>query len=423
VRANAKENCQTSLLTTVLAARDGGRRPHLALRLQEGCKSENIQASTGVIWVIQANTPGRAPVAGLGRRAMQTVRISCGCAMKSKVKPWRVMSLCFLGAVLTATMAQHSALADDQATIDKDSVKVITANISGSQDAPKDKQLQWKPGISFRVNGPIADGSQLWVEFGYLDRKDWAKYDCRTRKIPAGASLMVRECLASDKFTTPYVGPVDFSIHLRNELQGTAATLFTGKAMVGKVIGPAGPQYPEFYVDEDWRIPIGYVFYEHSSGHSATFLNVGFWYRGNPPTVEAHLFYKGKEIAKSEIAGNEGSDWNPAKHQWGFANCQFVGVYKDDPGNDGYDPRFWVAKNPGEYEVKVLVAHHLARSIKFTVNGDGSFDNGIARANKLGSDRVIVPVQVIGNQGPWDQTAWKAGAFYGNPLTGFTAVP
>jgi len=313
----------------------------------------------------------------------------------------------------------NSAAQEGQPTIAKDSVQVFTANISGSEDAPKDKQLQWKPGISFRVNGPIASGSQLWVQFGYPGRNDWAKYDCRTRETPAGESLQISECLASDKMTTPYVGPVDFSIHLRNELQGTTVTLFTGRAKVGKAIGPAGPQYPEFYVDEDWRIPIGYVFYEPSIGHRETFLNVGFWYRGNPPTVEAHLFYKGKEIAKSETAGNEGSDWNPTKNQWGFANCEFVGVYKDDPGEEGYDPRFAVAKNPGEYEVKVLIVHHLARSIRFTVNADGSFDNGIATTNKLGSNRVIVPVQVIGDQSPWDRNAWMKDAFYGNPLSGF----
>lgn len=318
--------------------------------------------------------------------------------------------------------AGNSAAQEGQPTIAKDSVQVFTANISGSLDAPKDKQLQWKPGISFRVNGPIASGSQLWVEFGYPGRMNLAKFDCNTREIAQGKWWQVSECTATDKMTTPYVGPVDFSIHLRNELQATTVTLFTGKAKVAKFIGPAGPQYPEFYVDEDWRIPIGYVFYEHSSGHRATFLNVGFWYRGNTATLEAHLFYRGKEIAKYDSAGNEGSDWNPAKHQWGFANCQFVGVYKDDPGEDGYDPRFAVAKNPGEYEVKVLVAHHLARSLKFMVNADGSFDNGIANANKLGSDRVIVPVQVIGDSGvPWDRTAWKTDAFYGNPLTGFSA--
>jgi hypothetical protein len=46
---------------------------------------------------------------------------------------------------------------------------------------------------------------------------------------------------------------------------------------------------------------------------------------------------------------------------------------------------------------------------------------GIATANKLGNDRVIVPVQVIGDQdGQWDRTAWKTDAFYGNPLKGFS---
>jgi hypothetical protein len=51
-------------------------------------------------------------------------------------------------------------------------------------------------------------------------------------------------------------------------------------------------------------------------------------------------------------------------------------------------------------------------------------DNGIATANKLGSNRVIVPVQIIGDQdGAWDKTAWKTEAFYGNPLTGFTPAP
>src|SRR5260370_39979733 len=52
----------------------------------------------------------------------------------------------------------NSAAQEGQPTIAKDSVQVFTANISGSLDAPKDKQLQWKPGISFRVNGPIASG-------------------------------------------------------------------------------------------------------------------------------------------------------------------------------------------------------------------------------------------------------------------------
>ena len=330
-----------------------------------------------------------------------------------------MIELAFVFMILFGTNAALAQGQEDQPTIAKDSVQVFTANIGGSLDA-KDTTLQWKPGISFRVNGPIASGSQLSVEFGYPGRNNWAKFDCDTRDIAQGRWLQVSKCTATDKMSTAYVGPVDFSIHLRNELQGTTVTLFTGKAKVGKFFGQAGPTYPEFYVDEDWRIPIGYVFYEHSSGHGQTFLNVGFWYRGNPPDIEAHLFYKGKEIAKYDSAGHGASSWDPNKHEWGFANCQFLGVYKNDPGDGGYDPHFAVAKNPGEYEVKVLVVNHLARSIKFIVNADGSFDNGIASANKLGSARVIVPVQVIGDQGPWDRSAWKTDALYANPLKGFS---
>ena len=57
-----------------------------------------------------------------------------------------------------------------------------------------------------------------------------------------------------------------------------------------------------------------------------------------------------------------------------------------------------MASNPGEYEFKVLWENKLARSIKFTVGPDGKLDNGIASANKVGTERVIVPVQIVGVQ-------------------------
>jgi len=51
-------------------------------------------------------------------------------------------------------------------------------------------------------------------------------------------------------------------------------------------------------------------------------------------------------------------------------------------------------------------------------------ENGIATSNQLGSDRVIFPVQIIGDQdGMWNKTAWQTEAFYGNPLKGFSALP
>ena len=204
-------------------------------------------------------------------------------------------------------------------------------------------------------------------------------------------------------------------------LLGTNSTLFTGKAQVVKTLKYAGAKRFYYYVVDDWTIPIGYVYFQDFEGRGSTNLKVGFWYRGAPPTNSCHLFYQGKEISKDTNYGNDAGSWNPAEYKWGMEECQFQGVYRTQKeAEDGDEPNFSLEKNPGEYEVKVLIVNKLARSIRFTVDANGSFDNGIATANKLGSDRVIVPVKVIGDQGPWDKLAWKTGAFYGNPLTGFT---
>jgi len=321
----------------------------------------------------------------------------------------------------------NSAAAADEPTIAKDSIRIgfQIGNVKGPYEKPG-----WVPSIEYRVNGPIATGSHLSVEFTLPGKNPWVSFDCRAGETEAGHSWKAQcggETISNEK-AVDYTGVVGFTIRLRNELSGTNLTLFTGKAKVGKTPPRnPGPKYQvtasEFFADDDWRIPIGYLFFEKDSGHSnQSFLHVIFWYHGNPAEVESHLFYKGKDIAKCEVPGNGPSDWNPKKAQWSFADCQFLGVYPTAPPEDeGYEPNFSLSKNPGDYEVKALLVGHLARSIKFQVDASGKFDNGIATANKLGSDRVIVPVQVIGTQETWDATAWKTNAFYGNPLTGFTA--
>ena len=93
-----------------------------------------------------------------------------------------------------------------------------------------------------------------------------------------------------------------------------------------------------------------------------------------------------------------------------------------DKSGENRSDMFYMSKNPGEYEFKLLWNNKLARSIKFTVGPNGKLDNGIATANNLNTGRVIVPVTIIGDQdGQWDRNAWKTDAFYGHPLTGFTA--
>lgn len=345
--------------------------------------------------------------------------------------PIRLTAL-LVPVALSAVWAVHppAALAEAAPTIAKDSIRITFQNgrVRGGFEKPG-----WVPALAFRVNGPIASGSTLSAEFTLPGKSPWVTFDCPTQETAADASLHVEGGgeSVSNEMAVEYTGVMNFAVKLRSPLAGTNMTLFTGKAKVSKTPTPrgAGANYhataSEYYVEDDWQIPIGYVFWEKDSGHgNESFLHVLFWYRGNPAEVESHLFYNGKDIAKCRVAGNGPSDWNPKKAQWSYADCQFLGVYLTPPEEDaGYDPKFALAKNPGEYEVKVLLVGNLARSIKFKVDASGNFDTGIAAANKLGINRVIVPVQVIGSQETWDNAAWKTDAFYGNPLTGFTVAP
>jgi hypothetical protein len=322
-------------------------------------------------------------------------------------------------ALLLVSAFAGSAAAESAPTVAKDSVRIGAQGQSFSKGAFE--KYGWKPWIDFRVNGPVASGSQLWVEVGAGGKK--IHFDCLTSEAEEGHSFST-ECRADDNDMFDAAGTIDFSIHLRNELAGTKATLFSGKAKVEKKVNPK-PSPAEYWINDDWRIPIGYVYFDKDNSHGDdVFLNVAFGIRGNPPEVEAHLFYKGKDVAKCGAAGNSGADWKPEKPQWATIGCAFLGIYPQKPDDSGYEPKFDVSANPGDYEVKVLLAGHLGRSIKFKVGKDGKLDKSLAVANKLGSDRALVPVQVLGDrETAWDRSAWKSGAFYGNPLTGFTAPP
>jgi len=340
------------------------------------------------------------------------------------------------------------AAAQTQPTIAKDSVQItaFTFNVyKGNYDV-----WSWVPSMEFRVNGPIESGSRLYAEFT-LPTGAWVTFDCSTETTQPGYWWRTKcggRDIPEDKSST-YTGPVNFAIKLRNELQGTNATLFTGKMKVSKArsneVGPKAVNKFVYFVDHDWNLPIGYVYLTANDlkGWDIPDFNVAFWVRGEPVKMEPHLFYQGKEVGKKFYEGTEVGrascdsevdnntthyveDALPQKAKWSRVTCKFPNIKGRDKTGDApgmFGPLHLLAANPGEYEFKLLWNGRLARSIKFTVSPDGKFDNGIATSNKLGSDRVIFPVQIIGDQdGQWDRAAWK-DAFYGNPLTGFTALP
>src|SRR5690349_5665557 len=155
---------------------------------------------------------------------------------------------------------------DDQPTIAKDSIVLTTQR---GRDVGGFEKPGWVPAIEYRVNGPIASGSNLSVEFTLPGKNPWVSFDCRTGETAKGRWWRAEcggESISNDK-AVEYTGVAGFTIRLRNELSATNLTLFTGKAKVGKTPPPprSGANYhatsSEYYVDDDWRIPIGYLFF------------------------------------------------------------------------------------------------------------------------------------------------------------------
>ena len=350
-----------------------------------------------------------------------------------------------LAFVSLPSSVQMSTLQDGP-TIAKDSIQVTAFTVNsfkGNYD-----NWSWLPQMKFRVNGPLESGSQLYVEFR-TPAGSWLKFDCETGTIQKGFWWKT-ECggrdIGEDK-GIQYTGPVDFTIKMRNELAGTDSTLFTGKMKVSKAhsneAGPKAVNKWVYFIDHDWNLPIGYVYLTPADvfGWKMPDFHVAFWVRGEPVRFDPHLFYQGKEVGKQFL--NDGTevghasceaviengtthyveDAVPQKAKWSRVECDFPNIKGSNTSGEAQEI-FTLAANPGEYEFKLLWNNKLARSIKFTVQPGGKFDNGIATANKLGSDIVIVPVQIIGDQdGNWNRTAWQTDAFYGNPLTGFKALP
>ena len=101
--------------------------------------------------------------------------------------------------------------------------------------------------------------------------------------------------------------------------------------------------------------------------------------------------------------------------------ADFVGIAVWDKQAEFHPMDFKMYENAGEYEIKILENGKLARTAKFTMGPNGQLvDSGVGKQNNLGTGRIVLPVQITGDQdGTWDRNAYKTDAFFGSPLTGF----
>jgi hypothetical protein len=360
---------------------------------------------------------------------------------------FRFAVVAFIAWSLLTPVADHSGVAarpnQSGPTLLKASIIVRANRLVRYWKAPEaDNYWSWMPDVSFYVMGPINTGSAFVVDFTNETGAPWYSVECDTNAVEAGRFAKIATPTITthiDKRTTLVTGTFGFKIRLKNELSGANETIFSGKFKVGKFhVGNNLPAFKNqfmYFVDQDWNLPIGYLYFNTISDQNMPPLVVSMWFRGelDDTKLAAYLFYNGKQIASSKqqtgAAHSDASiltsanDADPRWERWTFSWGLIRAYNLDTSSANDTSQIFFLNKNPGEYEVKVLREGDLARSAKFTVGADGRLvDNGLNQKNQLGGLAMILPVKVLGErEGKWDVNAWKTDAFYGNPLNGFVA--
>lgn len=303
---------------------------------------------------------------------------------------------------------------------------------------PQYNTWSWTPQVNFQILGPVPGGSQWMFEVSTPDGNPWISFKLPTQE--AGDDELVTVTgpdLGEDELEKQAItqtGQFPFKITLKNALAGTNDVFFAGKFKVATYApDQAIPEYKgkqEFYVVNDWRLPIGYIWYDPTMDENVPVLGIQMWFRGtnSGEKKEAVLFYKGQQIgtATPSIETDISTGVGDPQGHWGLWAIKFAtvrGYNHDTASTNNYDSIFFLDKNPGDYEVKVLRQQKLARSATFTVGADGRIvDNGIAKQAKLGGIRMVLPVKILGDQDvKYDPLSWKTDTMYGNLLSGFTA--
>jgi hypothetical protein len=298
----------------------------------------------------------------------------------------------------------------------------------------------WIPEIRFEALGPIESGEKLYAEFDTPDGKPWMKVNFRTPSLDADGWEVIKADSVEDsvleKQAITSEGVFPFRIKMKNALSGTDATLFSGKFKVGTyLLDQKIADYKnkkDFFIDYDWHLPLAYVWLNPISDENIPQLATQICLRGevDPAKLEAYLFYNGKQIAKQPGSSNGerqrySSAANEPSHRWQIWEFTFTDVrgFNRSESSAQFPRSFFLDKNPGEYEIKIMRDNQLSRSIKFMVGADGKIvDTGIAKTANLGGVRMIVPAKISGTaDGQYNAKAWQTEALFFNPLSGFTA--
>ncbi len=280
--------------------------------------------------------------------------------------------------------------------------------------------------LRFKTDYFMPDGS-LWFSEAMEYR---GGYDDK-----GGLSLVQSESDSNRDKKTIVTGGL-FGIKITNIRDNS--TVFQGKFKVNRY----KPQYSDaryknevdYYVDYDWKLPIGFADLYFESNVASPIIHM--WFKGDlkNDNLEARLFHNGQQIATTDDGGlvdsgeryyadKRGNDeslfWREVKFSWP-KRAEFI-VTEDLRNFTAYKNTMFINQMPGEYVVKVYYNGEQVRETKFTIGNNGTYaDNGIAKQSNLTTNKIILPVKVMGTLDKWNAVNAKAQGFYGNPVNGLT---
>ncbi len=295
----------------------------------------------------------------------------------------------------------------------------------------------WYPNIKFDVLGPLVSGSKLFVEIDHPNGTPWLIVNMESPSLDEDVLETIKpesmDSSTEEKLATIETGAFPFRIKMKSANNPAGMTIFTGKFNVVLLsLDQNITEYrgkKEFMVDYDWHLPLGYLWLNPVMDADVPNLSSQVCLKGkiDAGVIQSYVFYNGKQI--SEGASNaptqtltSGAD--EPHHRYTILQSNFANLrgFNHSQSMNNYSQNFFMDKNPGDYEVRIMRSGQLVRSIKFSVGKDGAIvDNGFAKNAKLGGVRMIFPAIISGTlDGGFNASAWKTDALFGNPPAGFS---
>ena len=293
----------------------------------------------------------------------------------------------------------------------------------------------WAPRIRFDVFYGGSMRQRFKAEYFMPDGSPWYSeaLDFRGGFSSSSGTARVESPSDSNKDKKAVVTGGNFGIKITNMRDNSV--LYQGKFNVARY----KPKYSDaryknevdYYVDYDWRLPIGYadIFWERDVADP----KIRMWFKGDLKVdgFEARLFKDGQQLATTdEVGGGVSSEeriyaykrgddealfWSEFSFSWP-KRAEFI-VTEDLRNFTAHKGSKFINQMPGEYTVKIYYNGDQVRETKFSIGNEGTYaDNGIAKRNNVSTNKVILPVKIMGTLDKWNPA--KAKGYYGNPMIG-----